>query len=76
MEEALSQDPRILDEIVDDLILLLSHEDDGLRGDTSELLGKVCLPKAIPHLERLRDDPNEDVRDAAIEALGVLEKST
>lgn len=76
MEEALSQDARILDGIVDDLILLLSHEDDGLRGDTSELLGKIGLPEAIPHLMGLKDDPNEDVRDAAMEALEILKNAT
>lgn len=75
MEEALDQDPNILDEIVDDLILLLSDEDDGLRGDTAELLGKMGASRAFSALESLLSDPNEDVREAALEAFEKLKKT-
>jgi alkyl hydroperoxide reductase subunit AhpF len=72
MEEALSRNPRILDPIVDHLISLTSHEDAGLRGDTAELLGNIGDPRAIPALERLQNDPDGDVREAAAEALEKL----
>jgi len=75
LEEALEHDPRILDDIVDDLIILLSEEDDGLRGDTAELLGNVGDSRAINALERLLRDPNDDVRDAAQEALQKLREA-
>ncbi len=73
MEEALSRNPRILDSIVDHLISLTSREDAGLRGDTAELLGNIGDPRAVEALQRLLRDPDEDVREAAAEALAKLQ---
>lgn len=74
MEEALARNPRILDPVVNHLIALTSHEDAGLRGDTAELLGNIGDPRATPALERLLSDPDEDVREAAAEALEKLQE--
>jgi HEAT repeat protein len=74
MDEALEMDPRILDPLVDDLVLLLSQDEVALRGDTAELLGKIGNPSAIPALKKAAEDPDPDVREAVEEALEVLEK--
>jgi hypothetical protein len=74
MDEALENNPRILDPLVDDLVLLLSQDDVALRGDTAELLGKIGDPSAIPALKKAAEDPDPDVREAAEEALEALEK--
>lgn len=74
LEEALEIDSQSLDPMVDDLILLLESDDTGLRGDTAELLGNIGVKKSGPYLERLKDDPDEDVRDAAMEALDKLNR--
>ncbi len=72
LEESLRINPRILDPVLNDLIKLLSSQDVGLRGDTAELLGKIGNPAAIPALEDSLDDPDPDVREAAVEALEIL----
>ena len=73
MEEALQINPRILDDIVEDLTPLLFQEETGLRGDTAELLGKIGNPVSIAALRRAVEDPDPDVREAVQEALEVLE---
>lgn len=73
MEEALQINPRILDDIVEDLTPLLFQEEVGLRGDTAELLGKIGNPSSIPALRKVVEDPDPDVREAAQEALEILE---
>jgi hypothetical protein len=75
MEEALQIDPRIMDDIVEDLTPLLFQEEIGLRGDTAELLGKIGNPASIPALRKAAEDPDPDVREAAQEALEILESS-
>ncbi len=75
MEEALAKDRRILDPVLEQLISLTSHEDDGIRGDTAELLGNIGDRRAMSALQALKDDPNEDVREAASEALEKLNVS-
>ena len=73
LEEALRKNPRILDPIVDDLTALLFQEEVALRGDTAELLGKIGNPAAIPALRKAAEDLDPDVREAAEEALQLLE---
>ncbi len=73
LEEVLEKNPRILDPIVAELTALLFQEEVGLRGDTAELLGKIGNPAAIPALRRAAEDPDPDVREAAEEALQILE---
>ncbi|MGO9568127.1 MAG: thioredoxin family protein [Desulfomonilaceae bacterium] len=74
LEDALEKNPRILDTIVDELTALLFQEEVGLRGDTAELLGKIGNPAAIPALRKAAEDPDPDVREAAEEALRLLER--
>jgi HEAT repeat protein len=74
MEEALEKDPRSLDPIVGDLAALLFSDDVALRGDTAALLGKVGNAAALPALRKAAGDPDPDVREAAQEAIQLLEK--
>jgi len=73
MEEALQINPRVLDDIVEDLTPLLFQEEIGLRGDTAELLGKIGNPVCMPALRKAAEDPDPDVREAAQEALKIVE---
>lgn len=73
MEEALEMDARSLDPIVEELIRLLDHEDAPLRGDTAAILGKIGDAKAVPALRKTAQDPHPDVREAAEEALALLQ---
>ncbi len=74
MEEALIHNPRVLDPIVDQLTALLFQDEVGLRGDTADLLGKIGNPVAAPALRKAaEEDPDPDVREAAQEALELLE---
>ncbi|MBT9558747.1 MAG: HEAT repeat domain-containing protein [Myxococcales bacterium] len=50
----------------------LGHVDDSLRAAIAAGLGQLDDPKAIPALERLKRDPNEAVRAAALDALREL----
>ncbi len=74
LEDALERNPRVLDAIVEDLTPLLFQEEVSLRGDTAELLGKIGNPAAIPALRKAAEDPDPDVREAAQEALQILEQ--
>lgn len=69
MEEALDRNPRVLDSVLDELILLMQSDDVGLRGDTASILGLIGSAIAIPALKKATGDPNPDVREAALEAL-------
>ncbi len=73
LEEALRKNPRVLDPIVDDLTALLFQEEVALRGDTAELLGKIGNSAAVPALRKAAEDLDPDVREAAEEALQLLE---
>ena len=42
-------------------------------GDTADLLGQIGHPDARPVLERLSRDPNEEVAEAAADALAELD---
>ena len=44
-------------------------QDDTRRGDTADLLGQIGHPDARPILEALSKDPNEEVAEAATDAL-------
>lgn len=72
MEDALQIDPGIFDPILDRLTDLLFADEAGLRGDTADLLGKIGNPDAIPALQKAAQDPDPDVREAALEALEIL----
>ncbi len=76
MDEALEIDPACLNPIVEDLMRILSEGDTPVRGDTAELLGRIRHPAAIPALEKAAEDPNPDVREAAQEALELLNADT
>jgi alkyl hydroperoxide reductase subunit AhpF len=76
MEEALALDPRALDPLLSRLIELLSHEDAAVRGDTAALLGKIGDPGATQGLRKVLEDSDPDVREAAREALDLLEGGT
>lgn len=72
IESCLEANPRIFDSVIDNLCELLSAEDVALKGDTAELLGKIGNVRAIPFLEKALTDEDEDVREAASEALEAL----
>lgn len=76
-EEALQWDPNALDDLVQPLIKGLEGEgplaeDPTRRGDTADLLGQIGHPDARPVLKALSRDPNEEVAEAAEEALADL----
>jgi len=68
-EEALALDSGALDALVPDLLDVLESPDVSLRGDTADLVGRIGDSRAIPALEALCDDANEDVAEAAHDAL-------
>jgi len=74
VEEALQWNPEGLDPLVPRLVEELKgdgplSEDPTRRGDTADLLGQIGHPDARPVLEALSRDPNEEVAEAAQEAL-------
>ncbi|NOZ19641.1 MAG: hypothetical protein GXP25_00985 [Planctomycetes bacterium] len=71
-EDALAENPAILNPIVAELIDLLGTKDDALRGDTADLLGRIGHPDAREPLQTLLRDPNADIVEIAEEALGDL----
>jgi glutaredoxin len=74
MEEALGIDPRALDPLLAPLIGLLAHDNAAVRGDTAALLGKIGDRAATAALRKAAEDPDADVREAAREALNLLEE--
>lgn len=76
-EHALDLEPEGLDGTVPLLIKGLEGEgplsqDPARKGDTAALLGLIGHPDARPVLEALSRDPNEDVAEAAADALAEL----
>jgi HEAT repeat protein len=76
-EEVISWYPGALDELAPLLIKGLEgegplSEDPTRKGDTADLLGQIGHPDARPVLEALSRDPNEEVAEAAEEALSQL----
>ena len=77
VEEALQWNPDSLDDLVGPLIKGLQGdgplaEDPSRKGDTADLLGQIGHPDARPVLEDLANDPNEEVAEAAEDALEEL----
>jgi thiol-disulfide isomerase/thioredoxin len=76
-EEALEWNPEALDDLVPLLIEGLKGngplaQDPTRKGDTADLLGQIGHPDARAVLEALSRDPNEEVAEAAEEALDLL----
>ena len=76
-EEVLQWDPDALDSMVPAVIAGLEGDgplaqDPTRKGDTADLLGQIGHPDARPILEALSRDPNEEVAEAAEDALGQL----
>ena len=76
-DEALQWDPDALDDLAP--LLIEGLEGDGpltqdptRKGDTADLLGQIGHPDARAVLEALSRDPNEEVAEAAAEALEQL----
>ena len=71
-EEALGKDRAGIQQMVPRLIGMLTHDDARIRGDMAALLGEIGDPRALPHLERLINDPDPDVVEAVEEAIEML----
>jgi thiol-disulfide isomerase/thioredoxin len=76
-EEALEWNPEALDDLVPLLIEGLEgdgplSQDPTRKGDTADLLGQIGHPDARAVLEALSRDPNEEVAEAAEDALDQL----
>ena len=76
-EEALQWNPDSLEDLVAPLIRGLEgdgplSEDPSRKGDTADLLGQIGDAAARPALEALSRDPNEEVAEAAADALEEL----
>ena len=75
-EEALANRPGCLDPLVPGIVGVMDRAEPALRGDLADLLGKIGCPDALPALERVRQDPNPDVAEAAEDAVAqILERS-
>lgn len=77
-EESLLYNPFGLNDLVPLLVAGLEGTgplaaDDSRRGDTADLLGRIGHPDARPVLERLAQDPNGEVAEAARDALAQLD---
>lgn len=68
-DEALEQRSGALDALVPGLLPLLGPGDVARRGDTADLLGRIGHPAARPALEAMRAEADEDIAEAAAEAL-------
>jgi hypothetical protein len=68
-DEALQQNSLALDPLVPELLGVLGSGDVARRGDTADLLGRIGHPAARPALEAMRTDADEDIAEAAADAL-------
>jgi hypothetical protein len=80
-EEALQWNPDALDDLAPLLIEGLKGDgpitqDPTRVGDTADLLGQIGHPDARPVLETLSHDPNEEVAEAATDALAELDETS
>jgi len=76
LEEAMESRPGCLDPLVPGLVSLLERAETALRGDLAALLGTIGRPEALPALERLLQDPNPDVAEAAGDAIEEIREKT
>lgn len=68
-EEAMEDDGAALDGLVPGLLPFLDSEDATMRGDTTDLLGRIGHASAVEKIEELLADPNPDVAEIAYEVL-------
>ena len=69
MEELKKLDATNIFEAVSGLLPLLTHAEPVVRGDAANLLGIIGDKRALPLLEKLSGDENENVRLIAKEAI-------
>ncbi len=69
MEELSRTDGAAVSAALPDILPLLEHENPVVRGDAANLLGIIGDKSAVPFLEKLLDDKNQNVRTLAGEAI-------
>ena len=72
VETLVEEDPPGKRRSAEALAPLLKNENPTVRGDAAYLLGIVGLPESLPCLEAIKDDKNDDVREAVSEALELI----
>lgn len=76
VQQVLEANPHALDSVVERLLPGLEAGDPGMRGDSADLLGQIGHAGALPALRKLLVDANEDVAEAAQEAIEGIESVT
>jgi hypothetical protein len=69
LEEVAERSPDLVQRTYPYLLDMLDHEDDNQRGDTAYLLGLIGDASVLGFLEKLLDDANGEVAEAASEAI-------
>lgn len=69
--EDLAHQP-ILEQLLDDLLELLNHDNPRVRGDAAHFLSFIKSVRVMEPLKRCLSDPDEDVREIAQESLETL----
>ena len=72
IEELKKMDTTNIFEAVPGLLPLLTHAESVVRGDAANLLGIIGDKNALPPLEKLLEDENENVRLIAKEAIAEI----
>jgi hypothetical protein len=72
-QQTLTQNTKIFDKIVPNLISLLSSKDISLKGDTIDLLSQIGHADAIVPIKALLNDTNPDIVEIAEDALDSLD---
>lgn len=62
----------LLTAVLDDLIALLAHKNNRIRGDAAHFLSFIHSQTAIPALQQLLDDPDPELREIAAESIEAL----
>jgi HEAT repeat protein len=73
-QNAVDDSPSCLDKLVDLIMPSLHGDDTPLRGDTADLLGVIAHETARPALERLLGDSNEEIAEAAQDAIDCIDE--